>query len=62
MQNPAFGNDAVVNIRAGIVGQCNRVSSQTSAKIFEEMEFQEIVEKNQRNNEKANEVMPNGNE
>lgn len=53
MKNPALGNDAVVDIGGGIVGQDDGKTSQTSAKVFEEMEFQEIVEKNEESNEKA---------
>lgn len=46
MEDPALGNDAIVDLGRRIVGQGDGTSAESGEKIFNEMEFEKIVEKN----------------
>lgn len=61
MENPALGNDAMVDRGGGIVGQANGAASEAIEEVLEEMEFEEMVEKCEGECEKGEEVVRNGN-
>lgn len=58
MENAALGNDGVVDDGARVVSKANGLSSESGKQILEEMEFQEIVEKHEGENEKGQKVVP----
>lgn len=62
MENPALGNDAVVDMGGGVVGQGDGAASEPGEKVSEEMEFEEMVEEGKGDCEKGKQVVPNGNE
>ena len=59
-ENAAIGNDGVVDDGARVVSYGNGMSSESGKQIPEEMEFQEIVEKDEGENEKGQKVVPRG--
>ena len=62
MKDAALGGNAFVDLRAGIVRQLDRVTGESGEEVFEEMEFQEIVEERDDNNGGGNQVVPDWNE
>lgn len=43
-ENIALGNDSVVDLRGGIVGEKHRGACESREEILKEMEFKEVVE------------------
>ena len=60
MENPALRNDAIVDMGGRVVGQSNGRASEAGESVLEEMEFEEIVDENQWNKEKAQQVVREG--
>lgn len=60
MENAALGNDAVVDDGARVVSKANGMASESGKQVLEEMEFQEIVEKHEGENEEGQIVVPRG--
>lgn len=57
MENAALWNDAIVEMGRGSISQGDGTASQAIESILEEMEFEEIVEKNQRGEEEGEQVV-----
>lgn len=58
MNDTALGDDACVQIAAGVVGQPYRRTSAPGEKVLEEMELEEVVEKDRGSDGGEGQVMP----
>lgn len=61
MKNPALWNDGVVELGGGVEGEFNGRAWESGEEIFEEMDFEEIVEKVYQNSGEYEQVMPEWN-
>lgn len=58
MKNLAIGNDGLVDLRRGVVGENHRGAFESREEVLEEMELEEVVEKRQENKQCKEKIMP----
>lgn len=58
VKDPALGNDGVVEFAGGVEGEVNGGARETGEEIFEEVDFEEIVDEGDESNGGSEEVVP----